>query len=37
MVANQLVLQRPVDTSRERKLLAEIVSSYLDRAGASGS
>ena len=35
MIANQLVMQRPVDTGRERRLLVDIVSSYLDRAGAS--
>lgn len=37
MIANQLVMQRPVDTGRERRLLVDIVSSYLDRAGASDS
>jgi len=30
-------MQRSIDTTRERKLLVEIVSSYLDRTGASAS
>lgn len=37
MITNQLVMQRPVDTGRERRLLVDIVSGYLDRAGASDS
>lgn len=31
MVANQLVMHRPVDTTKERQLLVDVVSSYLDR------
>ena len=31
MIANQLVMHRPVDTTRERRLLVDIVSSYLDQ------
>lgn len=37
MIANQLVMDRPVDTSRERRLLVDIVSFYLDGAGGSVS
>ncbi|MCQ4361957.1 TetR/AcrR family transcriptional regulator [Mycobacterium gordonae] len=37
MITNQLVLDGPVDTSRERRLLVDIVSSYLQGEGASGS
>lgn len=37
LIANQLVTHRPVDTTRERQLLVDIVSNYLDTAGASGS
>lgn len=31
MVANQLVMHRPVDTARERRLLVDILSSYIDQ------
>ncbi|MHA7651014.1 TetR/AcrR family transcriptional regulator [Mycobacterium sp. ML4] len=35
MIANQLVMHRPVDTTKERRLLVDVVSSYLDRASDS--
>ncbi len=31
MIANQMVTHRPVDTTRERRLLVDIVSSYLEQ------
>jgi AcrR family transcriptional regulator len=31
MIANQLVMHRSVDTTKDRRLLVEIVSSYIDR------
>lgn len=37
MIATQLVTHRPVDTTRERRLLVDIVSSYLDRGRESNS
>jgi AcrR family transcriptional regulator len=37
LIANQLVTHRPVDTTRERQLLVDIVSNYLDGAEASRS
>ncbi|WP_241010567.1 TetR/AcrR family transcriptional regulator [Mycobacterium camsae] len=36
MIARQLFTHRPVDTTRERRLLVDIVSNYLDTAGTSG-
>lgn len=37
MIAGQLVTHRLVDTTRERRLLVDIVSNYLDGAGAPNS